>query len=193
VFLAVFIFVAAGMELAHVIAEERPRRREPDPNGWGMGAGAKPAPCRLSLGRKRGRGVWQLAPVTAEATRHGSSPCAQDADLRAGRVGGLHALDRAVRHHRPCPRSTLSKTKTGAATCCSAGFQQIPAEALAEAGITLDDGDRKPGRTRLRPSDWRPRHSAVASSSRFWRRFPAINLARPTGGTTPVTVSSSSS
>ena len=66
VFIAAFIYMVAGMELAHVIADEGRRRHERNgSNMWFAPAGFRWV--------ERGRGVWQLAPIVAES-RPGGRP-----------------------------------------------------------------------------------------------------------------------
>jgi len=55
VFLAAFIFMAARMELAGVVAEERNRRYEGDSGIWTAPTGYRWV--------QRGNGIWQLAPI----------------------------------------------------------------------------------------------------------------------------------
>ncbi|GAC1470598.1 MAG: hypothetical protein NVSMB9_15830 [Isosphaeraceae bacterium] len=69
VFLALFIYLAAGAELANVIAEERRRRFD---EGHEFGAGNSTAPpgfCWV----QRGQGAWQLIPIIL-SPNEGSSP-----------------------------------------------------------------------------------------------------------------------
>jgi Zn-dependent protease len=61
VFLAAFIYMAAGSELSQVLADERRRR-------YGDGSGIWTAPPGYHWVR-RGNGVWQLAPVTVNITQ----------------------------------------------------------------------------------------------------------------------------
>ncbi len=60
VFLAAFIYMAAGMELASVIAEEH--RRRYDDGGLGNSAGVWTAPPGYRW-VQQGNGAWQLAPI----------------------------------------------------------------------------------------------------------------------------------
>ncbi len=66
VVLAAFIYMAAGAELEQVLAEGRDRRRRDDDGIW-------TAPPGFSW-VSRGKGVWQLAPIAAQATGRGRSP-----------------------------------------------------------------------------------------------------------------------
>lgn len=64
--LAAFIYMAAGAELEQVLAEGRSRRRREDDGIW-------TAPPGFSW-VSRGKGVWQLAPIAAQASGRGHSP-----------------------------------------------------------------------------------------------------------------------
>ncbi|MHC5540322.1 site-2 protease family protein [Singulisphaera rosea] len=61
VFLATFIYIAAGAELSRVIAEERGRHGQSDDSN---DTGSAPPGFRWV---SRGKGVWQLAPITVDA------------------------------------------------------------------------------------------------------------------------------
>jgi Zn-dependent protease len=65
VFLAAFIYLAAGAELAHVIAEEHRRRYGDDDDTWTAPPGFRWV--------RRGDGAWQLAPIFATVP-NGDSP-----------------------------------------------------------------------------------------------------------------------
>jgi Zn-dependent protease len=70
VFLAAFIYMAAGQELAGVLAEEylgRPR----GPRGWARDAAASQGVWTAPAGYRwvsQGEGVWQLAPIVVSAS-----------------------------------------------------------------------------------------------------------------------------